>query len=158
MNLKIKYYPEPITYRVNIIKNQRENLTTHFSLHFADYLGLSSNLNDDYRKLVNNALSDGHVFIKSRGINRLIQEFVRNKFIDHKKNKRSSQGSLKEDFLKLNGFKEIYDQILAEWELKKEDFSNANEVKFKDGLDISPFFPPCLKEILLKAREGQNLR
>ena len=72
-------YSEPMEYGVNILKEQREILKTNFRIHYTDYLKLISNLHDEYRKLVNNALSNGYVFIQKRRLIRLIQEYIRNK-------------------------------------------------------------------------------
>jgi len=47
--------------------------------------------------------------------------------------------------------------LLDQWDLKKEDFEYSFELKFKEGSDIANDFPPCVKEILSKIQEGQNI-
>lgn len=148
-------YSEPMEYGVNILKDQREILKTNFRIHYTDYLKLISNLHDEYRKLVNNALSNGYVFIQKRRLIRLIQEYIRNKL--EVEEDKASLDSLKKELLNLPEFKELYENILSQWELKKGDFEYSFEISFKEGADISNTFPPCVNEILSKAQEGQNL-
>ncbi len=157
LNLKIKYYQPPINYGINISKDQKQILETNFRIHYADYLKLAANLRDEYRKLVNNALSEGYVFIQKRSLIRLIQEYVRRKFLNNEDDEGKSSNKFKKNLLKIQEFKEIYDNILSHWELKKEEFEYNFEISFKKGSNISKDFPPCIKDILLKAEEGQNL-
>ncbi|TFG20447.1 MAG: hypothetical protein EU529_14890 [Promethearchaeota archaeon] len=148
-------YSDPIEYGVNILKDQREILKTSFRIHYTDYLKSISKLHDEYRKLVNNALSNGYVFIQKRRLIRLIQEYIRNKF--EVEEDKASLESLKKELLNLPEFKELYENILSQWELKKEVFEYSFDISFKEGADISNTFPPCINEILSKAQEGQNL-
>ena len=43
------------------------------------------------------------------------------------------------------------------WESKKEELEYSIDITFKEGKDYSGVLPPCIKEILSKAQEGQNL-
>ena len=155
LKLDILYSMEPMEYGLNLFKDQRELLKTNFRIHYTDYLKLASNLHDEYRKLINNVLSKGYVFIQKRRLIRLIQEFIRDK-IEMEEDKTSLK-ALKNELFKVNEFKELYENILSQWELKKEEFEYPFEIGFKEGSDISNSFPPCINEILLKANEGQNL-
>ncbi|MHA1291710.1 MAG: hypothetical protein ACTSQJ_03465 [Promethearchaeota archaeon] len=155
LKLKIRFYQQPIQYGINITKESREILQTNFQIHYIDYLRLAAGLHDEYRKLVNNAISGGYVYLQKRSLIRLIQEFIRKKF-DINEDK-ASLTFLKKELMEINEFKELYDNITTLWELKKEDFEYSFEISFKKGTDLSSSFPPCLKEILSKAREGQNL-
>ena len=157
LNLDILYYQDPIKYGTIITKDQQENLYSNFRIHYTDYLKLAGNLRDEFRQLINNPLSEGYVFIQKRSISRLLQEFVREKFFLKAEYDKSSVEALKENFLKIKEFGELYERILANWELKKEDFEYSFEIKATDGSDISTNFPPCIKEILSKIQEGQNL-
>ncbi|MHA1256091.1 MAG: hypothetical protein ACTSPS_10890, partial [Promethearchaeota archaeon] len=108
-------------------------------------------------KLINNPLSEGYIFIQKRNLSRLLQEFVREKFFLKDGNDKSSIEALKKKLLKIKDFNELHERILANWELKKEDFEYSIEFKSVDGSEISTNFPPCIKEILSKIQEGQNL-
>ena len=81
LELTIKYYNPPIEYGLKIIKDHREKRRSNFTIHYIDYLKLASNLRDEYRKLTNNPLIDGFVFIQNRTLIRLIQEYVRSKLL-----------------------------------------------------------------------------
>jgi hypothetical protein len=63
LKLDIKYYTTAIPFRTNVIKDQLEIQKANFTINYIDYLKLSANLRDEYRKLVNNALLDGYVFL-----------------------------------------------------------------------------------------------
>ena len=157
LNLDILYYQDPIKYGTIITKDQQENLFSNFRIHYTDYLRLAVNLRDEFRKLINNPLSEGYVFIQKRNLSRLLQEYVREKFILKDEDDKSSLEALKKKLLNIKVFSELHERILANWELKKEDFEYSIEFKSIEGLDISTNFPPCIKEILSKIQEGQNL-
>jgi len=157
LNLDLLYYQVPVKYGIIITKDQQEDLYSNFRIHYTDYLKLAVNLRDDFRKLVNNPLSEGYVFIQKRSLSRLLQEFVREKFFLKDGNDKSSIEALKKKLLKIKEFNELHERILANWELKKEDFEYSIEFKSVDGSEISTNFPPCIKEILSKIQEGQNL-
>jgi len=157
LNLDVVYEQEPFIYKKRILKDQIELMQTNFKIYFIDYLKLSSHLRDDYRKLVNNALSNGYVYIKPMQLNRLIQEYVRNKILDKTQADSKSLNNFKEKLFENQKIKDLYDEISADWEKKKQLFDYSIEIEFKDGKDLSEIFPPCVKEILSKAQEGQNL-
>ena len=157
LNLDILYYQIPVKYGIIITKDQQEDLYSNFRIHYTDYLRLSVNLRDEFRKLINNPLSEGYVFLQKRNLSRLLQEFVREKFFLKDGDDKSSIEALKKNLLKIKDFSELHERILANWELKKEDFEYSIEFKSLDGSDISTNFPPCIKEILSKIQEGQNL-
>ncbi|MFX0073697.1 MAG: hypothetical protein ACFFAO_21675 [Candidatus Hermodarchaeota archaeon] len=157
LKLDIKYEHEPLIFGKIAIKDQLEILQTKFKIHFSDYLKLSSRLKDDFRKLINNPLKDGYVYIRPKSLSRLIQEYVRMKILEFE-GTNDDIIKLKEDLLYITEFKELYDHILADWELKKEKFEYSFETAFKKGEDISSSFPPCMNEILMKAEVGQNLQ
>lgn len=157
LNLDIKYYDLPIKYGINITKDQEEILQTNFRIYIFDYLKLAANLRDEYRRLVNNSFSDGYVFIQKRNLIRLLQEYVRQKLIIKKEEDKATLNNFKNEVLKLEKFKEIYEIISSEWSLKEEEFEYTFEMDFKSGKELSGSYPPCVKSTLKKAQEGQNL-
>lgn len=157
LKLEVLYEEEPTIYKKTIIKDQYEILKTNFKIHFIDYLRLSSKLQDKSRKLINNPLSNGYVLIQTKSLNRLIQERVRMKFLNTNDKNIKNVNVFKDKLLKNQEFKTIYEDILNIWESKKEDFEYTFEIGFKKDKDISGSFPPCIKEILSKVKEGQNL-
>ncbi|MHA1931100.1 MAG: hypothetical protein ACW96X_01085 [Promethearchaeota archaeon] len=152
LNLDVVYSETPEIYKKIKVKDQDLNLKTKFRIHYIDYLKLASNLRDDYRKLVNNSLYNGYVFIQTDDLNRLIQEFVRLKFLSQ-----VNIEDLREGLFKNQVFKNLYETISELWEEKKEDFEYSFEMGFKKDQDVSKFLPPCIQEILAKVKEGQNL-
>ncbi|MBD3196688.1 MAG: hypothetical protein GF317_16650, partial [Candidatus Lokiarchaeota archaeon] len=157
LNHDVLYYQEPIKYKLNIVKDQKEILSTNFRIHYTDYLSLSSSLRDDYRRLVNNPISEGYVFLSRNNLIRLLQEYIRNKILEIKSTDQGNVDKMRDQLLKIDGFREIYDKILAQWEVKKEEFEYSIDIQYKQGENLSNIFPPCIKEILSKAREGENL-
>ena len=153
LKLEVLYEEIPFVYKIRVLKGQRETISTNFKINFIDYLKLASNLKDESRKLVNNALMDGYVFIQPKNLNRLIQEYVRLKFLTN--NNRDSNKL--EELFEIKEFKDLYDEITEIWEHKKEEFEYSSDVKFKEGVDMSEILPPCIEEILSKAKNGQNL-
>lgn len=153
LNLEVQYEEQPVIYKKKVLKGQQESISTNFKIHFIDYLKLASNLKDENRKLVNNALMDGYVYIQPKNLNRLIQEYVRLKILSYNA---KDLGKF-DDLFKIEEFKDLYDTISAIWEHKKEEFEYSFDVKFKKGENMGEILPPCIKEILTKAKEGQNL-
>jgi len=90
-------------------------------------------------------------------INRLIQEYVRNKILNKNKGHSNNLNNFKVKIFENQKIKDLYDEITADWENKKESFEYSIDIGFKEGEDLSEIFPPCIKEILTKAQEGQNL-
>ncbi|MFX1575168.1 MAG: hypothetical protein ACFFB0_20725 [Promethearchaeota archaeon] len=157
LNLDVIYEQEPTVYKKRILKDQIETIQTNFKIHYIDYLKLSSRLKDDYRKLVNSALANGYVYIKPMQLNRLIQEYVRHKILNQTKENLKIVNNFKEKLFNNQKIKDLYDEIMDAWEKKKETYDYSIEIGFKEEEDLSEIFPPCIKEILSKAQEGQNL-
>jgi len=157
LNLEVLYDEQPIIYKKFVVKEQQEIFKTNFKISYLNYLKLASNLKDEYRKLVNNAVRQGYVYIKPENINRLLQEHVRMKFLPQNNEISTELDKFKEKLFEIQEFKALYDTITAIWESKKEEFEYTIDITFKEGKDISETFPPCIKEILSKAQEGQNL-
>ena len=157
LNLEVLYDEQPIIYKKFVVKEQQETFKTNFKISYLNYLKLASNLKDEYRKLVNNAVRQGYVLIKPENINRLLQEHVRMKFLPQNNEISTELDKFKEKLFEIQEFKALYDTITAIWESKKEEFEYTIDITFKEGKDISETFPPCIKEILSKAQEGQNL-
>ncbi len=157
LDIDIDYLNKEEVYHTNLIKDQKEEIKTNFKIYFTDYLKIASNLKDDYRKLVNNALSGGYVYIKPKDLARLIQEYVRGKFLEINSFDKSNLENMRETLFSVKSFKTIYDDILNLWELKKEDFEFSVQIKYEKGKNITSNFPPCIKDILLNIKEGQNI-
>lgn len=156
LNLNIKY-GDLVKFKEEFDKGQKEELKTRFSIQFQDYLGLSIYLRDDNRKLCHKALVNGYIYLEKREIKRLLQEYVRRKFMIEDVEDKNALENLKKELFKFEEFKSIYDNILNEWELKKEEFEYSVDIHFEDGKEFRGLFPPCIKEIMTKAEEGQNL-
>ncbi len=158
LKLKFQFQDKPsFKFGKIILKNTSESLESNFRIHYTDYLKLSSNLKDNYRKLVNNPLAEGFVFVQNHNLTRLIQEYVRSDFLPKNKMDKANREALKNKLFEVKGFKELHDNILNLWELKKETFEYEFKVEYSEGKDLSKDFPPCIKEILAKAKQGQNL-
>ncbi|MBN1801474.1 MAG: hypothetical protein JW891_08210 [Candidatus Lokiarchaeota archaeon] len=156
LKLDLQYSVKPYNYGINIVKDMKQTLQTNIKLHFSDYLALSVNFRDDPRKLVNNPLEAGYVYVEKRSIARLLQEHIRKKILSSGNLDKNSNEDLKNDLLSVKEFQELHEQLANEWDKRKE----AREFKdfsFGEGKASSEFFPPCLQEILTKAKEGQNL-
>ncbi|MFX1414596.1 MAG: hypothetical protein ACFFA2_12270 [Promethearchaeota archaeon] len=157
LNINIKYLENKKTFRIIYDKDQHEELKTNFLIYFLDYLKLSINLKDDYRRLINNPLENGYIYVQKRTLARLLQEYVRNKFLDIEKDNKKSIEKFKQKMLEVKDFKELYDNILHLWDLKKESFEYSINLTYQEGKDVLFNFPPCIKEILNKAQDHQNL-
>lgn len=157
LKLDVHYEENPTIYKKRIVKDQQELFKTNYTIYFIDYLKLASNLKDDHRKLVNNALLQGYVYIKLESLNRLLQEHVRMKLLNQTDKDSNNLNKFKEELLEIQEFKELFETLTSVWESKKEEFEYTIDITFKEGKDISETFPPCIKEILSKAQEGQNL-
>jgi len=157
LGLKINSYDPPEPYGLKIVKDHREKLETNFSIHYIDYLSLASNLRDEYRKLTNNPLIDGYVFIQNKTLIRLIQEYVRNKLLIEETEDKASLKAFMKNVSQIQGFKDLYDNIKTLWENRKEEFDFTFKLDIKNKEEMLLSYPPCVIEILKKAEEGQNL-
>jgi len=153
----LKYDENPTVFRVKTIKGQKEKQSTNISIHFTDFLKLASKLRDDSRRLINNPLKSGYVFITPHTLTRLLQEYVRNKFLSNRDESIKALEKFKQNAFKFEKFKELYENICTLWDLKKEEYEFPVDVVFKEGSDNSNIFPPCMRKILSKAQESQNL-
>ncbi|MHA1106163.1 MAG: hypothetical protein ACTSPN_10670 [Promethearchaeota archaeon] len=157
LGLNIEYYDKAVPFGLIVEKDRKQVLQTQFSIHYIDYLKLASNLRDDYRKLVHNALIEGYVLIEKKDLTRLLQEVVRKKLIIEQEKDLSSLDDFKNKILEIKEIKELNERILGEWELKKEEFEYSFEIKYKKGEKVEESFPPCVEDILIKVDEGQNI-
>ncbi len=157
LDLEIHYYDPPIKYGLKIVKDHREKRRTNFSIHYIDYLRLASNLRDEYRKLTNNPLINGYVFIQNKTLIRLIQEYVRNKLLIEETDDPASLKAFLKNVAKIQGFMELFDKILSLWDKRKEEFDFTFKFDISSKEDMLLLYPPCVIEILKKAEEGQNL-
>ena len=157
LDLDVIYEQNQIIYKKIVLKGQQEIYKTNFKIFYTDYLKLASHLKDEYRKLVNNALLHGYVYLKPERLNRLLQEHVRMKLLTQSIENSNNLNEFKEQLFKIPEFKDLYEYIIEIWNSKKEEFEYSFDISYKEGKDISESFPPCIKEILKKAQEGQNL-
>ncbi len=149
LNLNVLYLPEGEVYGNKFYENNKQKLITNFKIFFIDYLKLVANLRDEYRKLINNPLSNGFVFLKKKTLIRLLQEHVRNKI----KEVEIKEIIKKDELLNIKGFKELLEEISAAWKNRKDEI----EYYEFDGTEDASVYPPCIQEITSKAKEGQNL-
>ena len=98
MNIK---YGDLVKFKEEFDKGQKEELKTRFSIQFQDYLGLSIYLRDDNRKLCHKALVNGYVYLEKREIKRLLQEYVRRKFMMEDVEDKNALENLKKELFKL---------------------------------------------------------
>ncbi|MFW9951974.1 MAG: hypothetical protein ACFFKA_17790, partial [Candidatus Thorarchaeota archaeon] len=157
LDFKFKYSSTPFHYGFIYNKDQIETLKTNFKIHFVDYLRLAANLHDEYRKLIHNPLSEGYIFIDKKDLTRLLQEYVRKKLNMQDIHPEQEVQKFRNHLFSIARFKALYEKILEIWEVKKEEFEYTFEYKFDSKIDISGSFPPCIKEILRKIEEGQNI-
>ena len=151
LNLEVIHDDNPTIYKKIKIKELELHEKTNFKIHFLDYLKLAVNLKDDYRKLINNPLRKGYVYIKPERLNRLIQEIVREKIST------LIQIENREEILKNEVFKAVFEAIEKIWEEKKTEHELKIDYSTLEGKEQKEFFPPCIIKIIEKAEEGQNL-
>ena len=157
LELRVNFYDPPEKFGIKILKDNRERKITNFTIYYIDYLKLASKLRDDYRKLTHNSLKNGYVYIQNRNLMRLIQEYVRTKILVEETEDKASLKSFLEEVLKIQEFKELYEKIKNIWAKKEEDFDFSFKIDITNKTDILKLYPPCVLEILKKAKEGQNL-
>lgn len=156
LGYNVQYYLDSV--KISAIEN------TNLSVHFIDFIKLSENLRDDYRRLVNNALSHGNVFISKNQLIRLLQEHVRNEIIKFERTQKKEINEndrihLEKSLTALPGFKDTFEKIKTLIKDKKMDLVNdySETISYKEGENLSIFFPPCIKFIFSKVQQGQNL-
>jgi DNA primase large subunit len=139
-------------YKRIIVKDLNTIFKTKYKIHYIDYLKLAIKLKDNRRRLVNNSLSNGYVFIRSKDLNRLMREYVRSKITTFV-NLKDIKDSLFENHL----FKDLVEKIEETWDKLKEEFEYSFKFEYSEGKVEKDDFPPCIQEIRAKIDEGQNL-
>jgi len=151
LKLNVIYNQKGEKFSVRVYENSPQPRKTNFKIDFIDFLKLSRFLKDDHRKLVNNFLSNGYLYLEKERLIRLIQEHVRSKILEVE-NKELEQREV-ESLFEIESFKELYEKILVFWKKRKEELPN---LEF-DGTEDPAVYPPCIQELRTKAKEGQNL-
>jgi len=157
LSINIQYYKDPIPYKLIIDKDITSSKKTNFSVYYIDYLKLASGFRNEDRKLLYSALANGQVYLRKKELVRLLQELVRKKLLIEDVDDKASMEAFKERLLNIKEIQELYENIVNEWELKKEDFEYSFELQSYQGKDLKDSFPPCIEEILRKVDEGQNI-
>jgi len=150
------YNKEPIKFRKIYGQYSISFKEAIFSIQYTDYLKLASNLLDENRKLVNNSLSKGFVFIENKRIIRLIQEFVRSKVFKWPDINKSELKRIQKEVLSNKHYGDLFNKIKDSWSDRKEHFPDF-KFDYDNGYNYSKYFPPCILEIQKKALVGQNL-
>ncbi|MEJ2249734.1 MAG: hypothetical protein P8Y70_09250, partial [Candidatus Lokiarchaeota archaeon] len=157
LGISIRYYEIPARFGLRVHNTQREVLETNFSIHYVDYLRLAIELRDEHRRLINNPLSEGYVFIKKDQLVRLIQEYVRKRIKISQSNDSNNIENLKSKLFQIDKFKKLYDKILQDWDNIKEHLEYSFDFTYSSDIETEQIFPPCIKEILQKLQNGVNL-
>ncbi len=149
LGVKYKNIPE------EIIRLHRENpkpwvAGTKYELftlvHFLDFIKYASGISGEAFKLINQPLKDGWVPVSKEEFVKILREaFVKNFVKDIESN------ANKKDVLK----KYFKDEIEKMRELKDEYISKYSSQDF--GNVVEEAFPPCLKSIIVKLKNGVNL-
>ncbi|TFF88785.1 MAG: hypothetical protein EU550_00635, partial [Promethearchaeota archaeon] len=157
LGIDLHYYRIPVRFGERVHKDQHEILETNFSIHYVDYLKLANELKDRYRKLINNPLSNGYIFILKRRLVRLLQEYVRKRIKSTQNQDPESIPTLKSQLFEISEFKKLYENIKGQWESIKGNLDYSIEFTYTPELNTEEIFPPCIREILQKLQNGVNL-
>ncbi|MHA1377273.1 MAG: hypothetical protein ACTSRG_02715 [Candidatus Helarchaeota archaeon] len=116
-----------------------------FKLKFNNYLQVAPR--DSNWKLVNRKLEDGWVFLKKKEIIRLISEKVKRDITKKSKNKRE-----------LPQLPPEIEKIVTQLQEKAQKYKRTIDLKFRGNIITNEeTYPPCIREILTRLKEGENL-
>jgi DNA primase large subunit len=123
-----------------------------YMMDFSSFLKSSTKMNREDFKLINRIVIDGRVYLTKHDVIMLLREYVRLKVRpDIKKMDEDLLNSLRE----IPEIKEIEDQLQ---ELISQHAERFNSSLIANGEKItSEFFAPCIKSILYRAVNGENL-
>ncbi|MHA1675231.1 MAG: hypothetical protein ACTSYI_16595 [Promethearchaeota archaeon] len=133
-------------------KNIIDSINYPFQMDFHSYLAISTKLTGEEWKLVNKIFKNGKIHLIRNNVIMLIREMVR---IKTKPDYKAIDKELKEEIEKIPEIHEIIGEI--------EKLVAANTKRFKSSLFIEgekiefELFPPCMKSILYRASQGENL-
>jgi len=115
-----------------------------FKLHFSNYLGVASSLRDKHWALINRIVSNGYVFMQKKDVARLLSEEVKKRI-----------------YRKITQYTSIHLPPILEKYLKKLNQVVAehlkNDLELPSDKILLDAFPPCIKNILLKVQNGENV-
>ena len=157
LSVNLTFYSKNTKNEIIFKQNISDGFTTIFKIYYTDYLKLASNLRDDFRKLTNQQLSKGIVYIQKKNLIRLLQEKARKRILESQSHDSDNIESDKRELFKIQEFKSVYESILEFWNKNKPTYK---EQEFNDDyLDLknSTYFPPCTNVILQRAKKGHNL-
>ncbi|MHA1796011.1 MAG: hypothetical protein ACTSUK_07860, partial [Promethearchaeota archaeon] len=133
-------------------KNQIDNVIYPFQMDFHSYLKVATKLTGDRWKLINRIFQNGKVHLIRDDVILLLREMVRNKT---KPDYNIIDADIKEEIEKIPPIKRILNVV--------EKFVEENTKKFSSSGFLSDekieydLFPPCMKMILYRASQGENL-
>lgn len=136
-----------------------QNAKYPFSITFDNYLSVAVLLNDPSWALINRYLEKGKVYLFKENVVRLLQEIIRREVIP----KRVGQISDLKDLLKkVPEIEALFKSIENKFELIKiEAKGSKSKAEYEEFLPeekpTSDELPPCIKFILDKALNGENL-
>ncbi len=123
-----------------------------FTMEMTSFLSTASKLKEDQWKLINNHVIDGQVYLLRSKVIHLLREEVRVKV---RPDFKSIDASLKEELEHIPQIQEILKLIES---LISQHTDRFNSSLLADGEKIgSDLFAPCIRMILYKAEQGENL-
>lgn len=133
-------------------KNQIENVIYPFQMDFHSYLSVATKLTGDRWKLINRIFQNGHVHLIRDDLILLLREMVRNKT---KPDYSALDPELKEKLETIPAIGRIINTVEKLIEENAKKFSTTGYI-LDEKIEYD-FFPPCMKMILFRASQGENL-
>jgi DNA primase large subunit len=123
-----------------------------FAMDFSSYLHASTKINAEIWKLINRILDKGNVYLIRHDVILLLREYVRQKTLPDFS---QMDEKLKENLEQIPEIKEIIEKIS---EIVAQNTQRFQSSLMVDGETIgSDLFAPCIKAILHRAVQGENL-
>lgn len=115
-----------------------------YYMGFTDFLKLTGNLKDEKWKLTNQRIVNGDVYLEEKDFKRVLQEGIRKKI----------ENNLPIDVPEkiCTGLNQLQQEIKEVLDEKKASFETDIQGVVKENL-----FPPCLKQIIQKIDNSQNI-
>ncbi|MBD3353500.1 MAG: hypothetical protein GF364_18600 [Candidatus Lokiarchaeota archaeon] len=135
------------------------NTIYHYSINFDSYIPAASLLKDNFWAVINRFMENGVVYLFKDDVIRLLQEKIRREVIPQRL---GNMDELREIVEKVSDMKEILKKIDDKMQLIKIKLREKREKQGYTLLDdeVKPGYeeyPPCIKVILDKASNGENL-
>lgn len=158
LKIGVRFLAEPLVIPIRKLSRGDQRKSFTFSITIFDYMRLGKRLEGDEKwRFSNQLISGGMVYIQRAELQRLMEEAVYYKVLDKLK---SISNDISDISILPPQLKDIAVEVQSQVAKRRISFYGESQIGGEGGGAIAykpELFPPCIKNILRKASNGENL-